>query len=284
MYPVLFHIGTIPVETYYVFWFTALSLTLLWTVGRLPLYGVDDDEGRRVISWSFMGMLVGARAFEYIWNFPVYWNNPALILDLNRGGLAEVGAISGAVVTAVALCWHNPKISFERLCDAGTPPTLFTMALGRWGCFFAGCCVGVPSPFRLAVRFPYDPVGVTRHPTQLYYSFVSAAILLLLLALEKRILRRGGRGGRAEGRKQPPQHALLAPLGLILYSAMRLSIDSFRVEGDGLSLSHWTLIAAMPFEVVWLTMSWRAFHKSTSNSSTPNLSTSSSNTSNSSPS
>ena len=253
MYPVLFRIGSVPVETYYVFWFAALSLTLLWTVRRLPVYGVDDDEGRRVISWSFIGMLVGARAFEYIWNFPVYWNDPSLILDLNRGGLAEVGAISGAVVTAVALCWRNPKISFEGLCDAGTPPTLFTMALGRWGCFFAGCCVGAPSSFRLALHFPYDSLGVTRHPTQLYYSFASAAILLLLLALERRILRR----------RKPPRHSLLAPLGLILYSIMRLSIDSLRSEAGtgGLSLSHWTLLAAMLFEAMWLTMSWRAFRK-----------------------
>jgi phosphatidylglycerol:prolipoprotein diacylglycerol transferase len=265
MYPVLFHIGSIPVETYYVFWFTALSLTLLWTVRRLPVYGIDDDEGRRVISWSFIGMLVGARAFEYIWNFSVYWSDPSLILDLNRGGLSEVGAISGAAVTAVTLCWRNPKISFERLCDASTPPTLFAMTLGRWGCFFAGCCVGTPSPFRWALRFPYDPVGVTRHPTQLYYSFSSAIILLLLLALERQILRREETSGdgRILRRGETPRHSLLAPLGLILYSIMRLSVDSFRAEAgtDGLSLSHWTLIAAMPVEAMWLTASWRALRK-----------------------
>jgi phosphatidylglycerol:prolipoprotein diacylglycerol transferase len=253
MFPVLFHLGSIPVETYYVVWFAALSLALLWTVRRLPVYGVDDDEGRRVISWSFVGMLVGARAFEYLWNFPVYWNDPSLIWDLNRGGLAEVGAISGAVITAVALCWRNPKISFQRLCEVCAPPTLLTMAVGRWGCFFAGCCVGTRSSFRLALRFPYDPAGVTRHPTQLYYAFSAAAILLALLAVERLTPRRGGLR----------QHSLLAPLGLLLYSATRLSIDSMRAEAgtDALSLSHWVLIAAIPLEVLWLVVSWRAFRK-----------------------
>ncbi|MDR1376444.1 MAG: prolipoprotein diacylglyceryl transferase [Synergistaceae bacterium] len=265
MYPVLFHIGSVPVETYYVFWFTALSLTLVWAVRRLPVYGIDDDEGRRVISWSFIGMLVGARAFEYIWNFPVYWSDPSLILDLNRGGLSEVGAICGATVAAVALCWRNPKISFEGLCDAAAPPTLFAMALGRWGCFFAGCCVGVQSPFRWALRFPYDPIEVTRHPTQLYYSFASAAILLSLLAVERWVLRRGETQRRVLRRKDIPRHSLLAPLALILYSIMRLSIDSLRTEAgtDGLSLTHWTLITAMPVEVIWLTASWRALRKKT---------------------
>jgi phosphatidylglycerol:prolipoprotein diacylglycerol transferase len=253
MYPVLFRIGNIPVETYYVFWFIALSLALLWAARRLPLYDVDDNEGRRVISWSFMGMLVGARAFEYIWNFSAYWNNPSLIGDINQGGLAEVGAISGAVLAAMVLCRRNPKISFERLCDVSVLPTLFTMALGRWGCFFAGCCVGTQSSFRLALRFPYDPVGVTRHPTQLYYSFAAAAILVSLWVIERRILRRGG----------VPRHSLLAPLGLILYSVMRLSIDLMRADAytGGLSFSHGVLIAAMPFEAIWLAVSWRAFRK-----------------------
>lgn len=253
MYPVLFKIGNIPVETYYVFWFAALSITLHWTVKRLPLYGIDDGEGRRVISWSFVGMLVGARAFEYIWNFPVYSENPSLIFDLNRGGLSEVGALCGAVITAVMLCRNNPGISFNRLCDAATPPTLFSMVLGRWGCLFAGCCVGIQSTASCALHFPYDPPGVLRHPTQIYYSLSAAAIMLLLLFSEKWTVRRG----------IIPKRSLVTPMGLILYSIMRLSIDPLRAEAgtDGLSLSHWVLIAAIPLEALWLLSSWRLYRK-----------------------
>jgi prolipoprotein diacylglyceryltransferase len=115
--------------------------------------------------------------------------------------------------------------------------------------------VGIPSSFRLALRFPYDPVGVARHPTQLYYSFAAAAILLLLVAVEHRIVR------REYECKKPPRYSLLAPLGLILFSVMRLSIGLVRAR-NGLSLSHWILIAAMPFEAIWLTVSWRSLrHK-----------------------
>jgi phosphatidylglycerol:prolipoprotein diacylglycerol transferase len=220
----------------------------------LPFYGIDDEEGRRVISWSFLGMLVGARAFEYIWNFPVYWKDPSLILDLNRGGLSEVGALSGAVATAVVLCWRNPKITFARLCDASAPPTLFSMALGRWGCFFAGCCVGLPSKLPWAVRFPYDPPLLARHSTQIYYSISAAMILLVLLTLERWLFRRG------RGRDR----SLITPLGLLLYSIMRLSIDPLRAESnsEGLLFSHGVLIAAMPIEALWLAVSWRTPRKS----------------------
>jgi phosphatidylglycerol:prolipoprotein diacylglycerol transferase len=248
MYPILFNLGNIPVQTYYVVWFIALSLAMIWTVRRFALYGVDEDEGRRVTGWAFLGMLFGARAFEYLWNFSEYWKTPSLILDLNRGGLSEVGAFCGAFLTALFLCRHNPKISFTRLCDVAALPSILTLAVGRWGCFFAGCCVGIPSSARFALHFPYDPAGVARHSTQLYYSFASAVILAILLWVEKETVRRG----------TIPRGSLVTPMGLLLYSVMRLSIDSLRAESasGGLFLSHAILLTMMPFEAIWL---WRSF-------------------------
>jgi phosphatidylglycerol:prolipoprotein diacylglycerol transferase len=240
------------VETYYAIWFTALSLMLYWTVRRLPLYGVDDDEGRRVLSWAFLGMLGGARAFEFVWNFSVYWNTPSLFFDLRQGGLSEVGAVFGATLTVMLLCRRNPNASFNHLCVAACLPVLYTIALGRWGCFFAGCCVGIESAVPFALRFPYDAPSVTRHPTQLYYSFSAAAIFLVLFFFERRILRRG-----------VPSSSLLAPLGLILCSVMRFAVDPLRAARalSGLSFSHWVLLAGLPLEVIWFCVSWRAFYK-----------------------
>ena len=241
MYPILFRLGSVPVDTYYVIWTAALALALHWTVRRLPLYGVDDDEGRRVMGWSFFGMLIGARAFEYLWNFPAYWREPSLILDLNRGGLAEVGAVCGAFLTAVALCRRNVQVPLTGLCDAGAIPACFAIALGRWGCFFAGCCVGVPTTLPWAFRFPYDPEGVARHPTQLYYSLFAAAALALLLLAEKRTKR-----------TFQPRRFLVTPLAILLYAAMRFSIDPLRAQEAGLALSHYVLSAAALSAAVWL--------------------------------
>lgn len=251
MFPVLLKVGPITLDTYYVFWMLALSLAMLWSVRRFGLYGVDDDEARRVIGWAFFAMLLGARAFEYIWNFRAYYDHPSLILDLRRGGLSEVGAFTGAFLAAFILCRHNPKLPFQRLCDVVAPPAILTMALGRWGCFFNGCCAGIPTTSCFAVHFPCDPVSVMRHPTQIYYSVASALILLTLLFVERRLFRSG---------KRRSQGALLAPLGLILYSLMRFSVDVFRAEGlsKGIGFSHWVLLAALPLEILWLFFSLRS--------------------------
>ena len=260
MFPVLFRIGNIPVDTYYATWLVALSLALRWSVGRLALYEIDDDEGRRVMAWSFLGMLLGARATEYIWDFSAYWNDPSLFFDLNKGGLSEKGAILGALLVTFISCRRGGRVSFFRLCEVTVIPSFFAIALGRWGCFFAGCCVGVESSFPLALHFPYDAPSMTRHATQLYYSLSAALILLSLLLFEKWSFRRCGR---------IPPLPLLTPLGLILYPIMRISVDPLRLNFDELMPSDVALAAMIVPTGAWFLFSWKAFCKTASDVQIP---------------
>ena len=46
-------------------------------------------------------------------------------------------------------------------------PLALALAVGRWGCFFNGCCYGTPTTCRGACDFGD---GVPRHPTQVYES------------------------------------------------------------------------------------------------------------------
>ena len=254
MFPVLFSIGNVSIDTYYVAWFVALSIALRWTVRRMTIYGIDDDEGRRVIAWGFLGMLFGARAIEYVLNFSVYWNDPSLVFDLNRGGLSENGAILGAMIVTFVLCRRGGKISFFNLCEAAIIPAFLAIALGRFlGCFSAGCCVGIQSAFPLAVHFPYDTPLMTRHATQIYYSLSAVMILVSLVFIEKWSIRRG--------HGQPPPRPILMPLGLIFYSIMRITVDTLRLNYDELLPLNIALAAMIPLEAGWLLNSWNAFRK-----------------------
>jgi prolipoprotein diacylglyceryltransferase len=125
------------------------------------------------------------------------------------------------------------------------------MSVGRWGCFFAGCCAGIRSAFPLAVRFPYA-ASAARHPTQLYYSFSAAAILVALLLLEKK--KRGAKTSAPDGASGWASPFGLAPVGLFLYALMRFSIDTLREGADsaGFGFSHGVLLAALPLSVLWL--------------------------------
>ncbi|MCR5347773.1 MAG: prolipoprotein diacylglyceryl transferase [Fretibacterium sp.] len=252
MYPALLQIGNFRLDSYDVLWMIALSLAICWSLRRLRLYRVDEDEARRVIGWTFLAMLLGAAAFKPIWKFRVFAANPSLILT--QGGLSEVGAVTGAFLAAFLLCRRNPKISFQSLCDVAAPPAMLAIAVGRWGCFLNGCCRGVVSDVPWAVHFLRDPAGEFRHPTQLYYSLLAAVFMAVLLLVERRLMKRGYAG-------QEPHDAIVAPLALILYEGMRFSVDWLRESENktetGLSLSAYVLLAALPLMVFWLVRSIR---------------------------
>lgn len=71
--------------------------------------------------------------------------------------------------------------------DVTTPGLLLGMMVGRFGCFFGGCCAGRPTASRWGLWSSDRVVGVRRVPVQLMESVVagvlaagSAAVLLVL--------------------------------------------------------------------------------------------------------
>lgn len=247
MYPTLLQLGSIRIDSYSVLWFIALSLAIIWAINRLELYDLDEYESRRVMAVSFFCMLLGARMPEYVRHFSDYVNNPALLLDLNRGGLEEFGAILGAFLSAMIMCVLGRKVSFMKLCDVAAIPAMLAICVGRWGCFLNGCCVGLHTDSVFGVHFPRDNPGFFRHPVQIYYSVIAGLIVLVLLYVERKIL------PLQKKHFQP----VIAPLALILYSLMRIAVIPVR---EGYSFgeifsSYWgyaAMMIAVPLECLWL--------------------------------
>lgn len=61
--------------------------------------------------------------------------------------------------------------------DTFALPLACALAVGRWGCFFNGCCHGVPADLPWACDFGD---GVLRHPTQAYESAFHLTMAVLL--------------------------------------------------------------------------------------------------------
>ena len=248
MYPTLFEIAGFRVDTYSVVWFIALSLAIIWAIKRLQLYNLDEDEARKIMSVSFLFMLLGARSVWYFENWEKVFENPSLLLDLNRGGLHELGALLGAFISAFLLSVFNKKISFLKLCEVAAIPAMLSIAVGRWGCFFNGCCVGFRTKFCTAVHFPFDKARVMRHPVQIYYSLTAFIIVLILLFVEKKIHKKYNLKN---------SHSIITPLAVISYSLMRIFVDITRNRRPVLyRITHtWDyglLAALIPVCFLWL--------------------------------
>ena len=91
-----------------------------------------------------------------------------------QGFLAAV-AIVGSLGLAIA------NVPIGLLLDASTPGLFAGLAIGRIGCFFAGCCAGRPTNARWGIWSSDQRLGMRRIPTQLMESGLSLAVAVLAL-------------------------------------------------------------------------------------------------------
>ncbi len=97
------------------------------------------------------------------------------------------GATSAAAIMLVVL-----DVPAGAFLDVTAPGLLFGLAVGRVGCFFAGCCGGPPTASRWGVWSSDQRVGTRRIPTQLLESVLALSLGLLVLVA---ILGHGLAGG-----------------------------------------------------------------------------------------
>ncbi len=101
------------------------------------------------------------------------------------------GFITGATVTAVIL-FTVYRVPTGTVLDATTPGLLLGLAVGRVGCFLAGCCGGPPTSSRWGVWSSDQRVGARRVPTQLLESALALSLGMVTLVA---ILGHGPAGG-----------------------------------------------------------------------------------------
>ena len=125
--------------------------------------------------------------------------------------------------------------------DATAPGLLVAMAIGRMGCFFAGCCGGPPTASRWGVWSSDQRVGARRIPSQL---LETALALSLGLGALVAVLSHGPAGGAFFV-------AGLAAYTLVRQGLLRLRAEPRKTRLGGLAtaaLAALVLITA----IVWL--------------------------------
>jgi len=125
--------------------------------------------------------VVGAK----VWYIVKHWERHDAI------GWTIQGFIFGASAGAIVTFWlmHVP---LGTTVDAAAPGLMLGVAIGRIGCFFAGCCGGPPTAARWGVWCSDQHVGARRVPTQLMESLFCLLVGLATLAA---VWTRGTAGG-----------------------------------------------------------------------------------------
>lgn len=158
-----------PLHTYGLLLMTAF-LCGAAVCGRLAEREWGGQEGKRkreqmqdLALWVLLGAFVGSRILFMLVNWQdtvaavptLLQDFPVRLVDWLFGGLVFYGGLLGAMATS---WWYARKhdIPFLRLADLAIPCVSLGQAIGRLGCFSAGCCWGRPATDHVhwAVKFP----------------------------------------------------------------------------------------------------------------------------------
>jgi phosphatidylglycerol---prolipoprotein diacylglyceryl transferase len=97
------------------------------------------------------------------------------------------GFVAGAAVVVAAAAIAGPGIPPGAFLAAAAPALLIGMAIGRLGCFWAGCCSGRPTAARWGIWSSDRRVGCRRAPAQVLEALAAlicgVAVLSVVLAL-----------------------------------------------------------------------------------------------------
>lgn len=189
MFPQLFHIGSFAVPTYGVL--VALGvLTGLWiSVRNSERQGIKAEY-----AWDFgiavvLAGILGSKILYILVDLHTYMQHPGEIFSLAT--LQAGGVFSGGLIGAFVVAWwflrkhHMPALA---TCDAFAPGLSMGHAIGRLGCFAAGCCFGKPTDHFWGVTFTNPlaqqlvgtPLNQALQPTQLIESGAELIIFGIL--------------------------------------------------------------------------------------------------------
>ena len=258
MHPELFRIGSFPVNTYGLLMALAFVAALLVASRLAARDGLPRERVYDLGLWMLLAGLLGSKLMLLVTEaeYRANWRLLFTADFLRSAGVWYGGFLAALGVGIVLMRRYN--LSFWRVADVFAPGIALGQAIGRQGCFAAGCCWGRPTTSWLGVHFTeagHENTGVPTivshldnpaqrdywsqqlggataplhlHPAQLYESFFALLLFGFLYWLH--------------GRKKFSGQVILT-YGL-LYGAFRFVNEFFRdnLRGD---LFGWTTLTGL---------------------------------------
>ncbi|MEW6571090.1 MAG: prolipoprotein diacylglyceryl transferase [Nitrospirota bacterium] len=220
MHPVLFRFGPVTIHTYGFLVALGFLAGLALAIRHAKKEGVPPNKIVDLGFYVLIAALLGSRLFFVLINAGYYSENPLNIFKIWEGGLVFYGGILFAVPIAIWFVRKN-GLGVWKTADIFAPSIALGHAIGRLGCFFAGCCYGKTAealPWGVIFADPecLAPINIPIHPTQLYESAGELTNFIVLMIF----------------RRYKSFNGQLFMTYLILYSVLRFVVEFFRGDLD----------------------------------------------------
>ena len=189
MFPVLIRIGPVTIHTYGLMIAAAFLLGLLLAQRQAVREGLSGHKIADIGFYALFAGIVGSRIFYIGTDWDHFSVHPFDMIKIWEGGLVFYGGVVFAIPVAV---WYarRKKLPLWQTADIWAPSIAVGHAIGRLGCFCAGCCYGVPTDLPWGVTFTNPETlaikGVALHPTQLYESAAELLNFGVLVIVRRR--------------------------------------------------------------------------------------------------
>lgn len=240
MFPKLIDTGGFFLPAYGVLVAAAFLAAIAVTNRLARKAGLNSEKITNLAIYCAIAGMAGAKLLMFVFDWRDYLARPSEIFSLSTLQAAGVyqGGLILAVITAI-IYMRRHGLPGLVTADVFAPGIALGHAIGRLGCFAAGCCWGVQCDRSWAVTFnkpaAYEltgvPLGIPLHPTQIYESLTEAIIFGILWWRFHR----------------PHREGAIIGWYLLLYSVARFTIEFYRYHDQGLiaglSLTQWISLA-----------------------------------------
>lgn len=225
----------------------AAVTAILIAVSRAKIYSLKKDDIFFALLYALIGFLIGAKVFFLISVFPMLSRNfQKIISDINlisqiiMAGYSFFGGLVGGAIGAYIYC-KQYKLPWWAFVNTVLPGLPLGLAIGRIGCFLAGCCYGKECDYGITMNHSkIAPHNVKLIPVQLLESLVGIIIFFILIRMKKK------------------EDSTMLLTFAACYGGARLVLEQLRYHPQtsfsllGMSLTSWLCIGLLAFSVIVL--------------------------------
>lgn len=187
----LFTIGNYTVTGYGLCLALAIIAAYFTTELGIRYYKLDINVALPMVASAVIPGFIGAKGLYLLQIADYIKAAPSIINDYIIDGFVIYGGIIVAI-PSVYLCLKLLKVDVLQYMDIGIAAIAIAQAIGRFGCFLAGCCYGmkVSADSLLAVTYPdaaFAPNGYSYFPIQLVCVVLNLLNFIFLIALNKQV-------------------------------------------------------------------------------------------------
>jgi len=215
MFPILFKIGPFTLHTYGLLVALGFMAGIILAIRNGKREGIAKEKILDIGFYTLIAAILGSRLFYVLVEYKYFIDNPADIFKIWEGGLVFYGGVFFAI-PVVLFYFKKHALPILKSLDLFAPSLAIGHAIGRLGCFSAGCCHGKPTnlPWGITFTDPHSLAirGIPLHPTQLYEFGTEFGTFIFLMFL----------------RRHKQFDGQIIWMYVLLYSAARFIIEFFR--------------------------------------------------------